>query len=121
MGNHAVGKAMGRMAEMALKMRTSQTALDILDEVCEPYRGADAEFEAGDPNNPGQTHPEYSHYTEPNAPLGILIAEAFSPNTDWKTLFSEAVKAGDDDKIEAISDKWHDEVERKFSSRYEFC
>ena len=65
MGNHEAGKAMGRMAEMALKMRTNQTALELLDEICEPYRGCDAEFESVDPNNPRQTHPEYGDYTDP--------------------------------------------------------
>jgi len=33
MGNHEVGRAMGRMAEMALRMRTNQTALALLDEI----------------------------------------------------------------------------------------
>ena len=115
MGNHYVGKAMGRMAEMALKMRTNQTALELLDEICEPYRGADAEFEAEDPNNKGNIHPEYPHYTEPNGPLGILMAEAFSPLIDWNR---EAVNTKDD---EVFADRWNDEVYRKFRSRYEFC
>ena len=121
MGNHQAGRAMGRMAEMALKMRTTQTALELLDTICEPYRGADAEFEAEDPNNTGHIHPEYTHYTEPDGPIGILMTEAFSPDIDWKTLFSEAFKTEDDDKIEAISDRWDDEVYSKFRSRYEFC
>ena len=93
-------EAMGLMAGMALKMRTTQTALSLLDEICKPYRGADAEFEAEDPNRPGHTHPEYWRYSDPNGPLGILIREAFDPTVDWIALRHEALKTGDDDKIE---------------------
>jgi len=121
MGNHEVGRAMGRMAEMALKMRTNQTALALLDEICEPYRGSDAEFEAVDPNNPGHIHPEYSHYTEPNGPLGILIREAFAPSVDWLALQCEVLATGDDDKIEEFYESWGDGPEEQFSARYEFC
>ncbi|KKM21450.1 hypothetical protein LCGC14_1635330 [marine sediment metagenome] len=94
MGNHEVGRAMGRMAEMALKMKKNQTALSLLDEICEPYRGADAEFD---------------EVTEPDQPLGKLIGEAFSPSTDW------TINTEDD------ADRWYDEVYSKFRSRYEFC
>ena len=121
MGNHEVGRAMGRMAEMALKMRTNQTALVLLDEICEAYRGADAEFEAVDPNNPRQTHPEYCQYTDPKGPLGILIREAFDPAVDWIALQHEAEKTGDDDKIEDFYESWGCGPEAKFSTRYEFC
>ncbi len=86
MGNHEVGRAMGLQAEMALNMRTNQTALELLDVICEPYRGADAEFDG---------------ITEPNQPLGLLMAEAFSPEAD--------------------ADRWYEEVYSKFRSRYEFC
>lgn len=89
MGNHEVGRAMGRMAEVVLKLRTNpttQTALSLLDQICEPYRGADAEFEAVDPKRPGHTHPEYGQYTDPKGTLGILIREAFAPNVDWIAL-----------------------------------
>ncbi len=121
MGNHYVGRAMGRMAEMALKMRTNQTALTILDEICEPYRGADAEFESEDPNNPGNINPEYGEYTDPNGPLCILIREAFDPNVDWIKLKREAEASGDDDKIEEFYNKWYDGPYTKFRERYEFC
>ena len=121
MGNHEVGRSMGRMAEMALKMRTNQSALALLDEICEPYRGADAEFEAVDPNNPGQTHPEYCRYTGPKGPLGILIREAFNPEVDWIDLQREAEKTGDDDKIEGFYESWAHGPEKQFDARYEFC
>ncbi|KKN50937.1 hypothetical protein LCGC14_0628020 [marine sediment metagenome] len=94
MGNHAVGRAMGLMAEMALKMRTNQPALSLLDEICEPYRGADAEFD---------------EVTEPDQALGKLMGEAFSPDTDWTI------------NTEDVADKWYDKVYIKFCSRYEFC
>jgi len=120
-GNHEVGRAMGRMAEMALKMRGNQTALALLDEICEPYRGADAEFEAEDPNNPGHTHPEYCRWTDPRGPLGILIREAFDPSVDWIGLQSQAEKTGDDDKIEEFYESWGNGPEKQFDARYEFC
>ena len=121
MGNHAAGRAMGRMAEMALKMRTNQTALELLDEICEPYRGADAEFEAEDPDNPGHTHPKYCHYTNPTGPLGILIGEAFDPTVDWIALQDKAEATGDQDKIEEFYESWGYGPEEQFDARYEFC
>ena len=121
MGNHEVGRAMGRMAEMALKMRTNQTALALLDEICEPYRGSDAEFEAEDPNNLGHQHPEYCRYTDPKGPLGILIREAFDSSTDWIARQKEAEESGDDDKVEEFYESWGDGPAKQFDARYEFC
>lgn len=121
MGNHDAGRAMGRMAIMALKMRTNQTAIEILDQICEPYRGCDAEFEAPDPNNPGKVHPDYGSYTDINAPIGILIAEAFSTNVNWAELWRKAIESNDDDKIEEFFNKWYDEPYAQFRQRYEFC
>lgn len=121
MGNHHVGRAMGRMAEMALKMRTNQPALELLDTICETYRGADAEFEAEAPSNPGRTHPEYFRYTDPKGPLGILIQEAFDSKTDWIALQRKAEETGDDEKIEEFYESWGEGPEKQFDSRYEFC
>jgi len=121
MGNHEAGKAMGRMAEMALKMRTNQTALELLDEICEPYRGCDAEFESVDPNNPRQTHPEYGDYTDPKGPLGFLIREAFDSSVDWIDLQRKADETGDSDKVDEFYESWGEGPERQFSARYEFC
>jgi len=112
---------MGRIAEMALKMRTSQTALELLDEICEPYRGADAEFEAEDPKNPGHTHPEYCRYTDPKGPLGVLIREAFAPAVDWIDLQRKAEETGDDDMIEEFYESWGTGPAKQFDSRYDFC
>ena len=121
MGNHEVGRAMGRMAEMAIRMRTNQTALALLDEICEPYRGADAEFEAVDPANPSCQHPDYCRYTAPKGPLGILIREAFAPEVDWIALQCEIEKTGDDDKIDEFYESWGYGPEKQFDPRYDFC
>lgn len=121
MGNHDAGRAMGRMADLALKMRTNQTALELLDQICEPYRGCDAEFEAVDPNNPHRTHPEYYRYTDPNGPLGRLIQEAFDPKTDWINLLEDARESHDDDRQEAFWESWGEGPEKLFDARYEFC
>jgi hypothetical protein len=121
MGNHEVGRAMGLAAILALKMRTNQTAVALLDEICEPYRGADAEFESEDPNHRGHINPEYASYTDPKGPLGKLIAEAFSPNVDWVTLREDAEKSGDDDKVEKFDNDWYNGAYRQFADRYEFC
>ena len=96
MGNHEVGRAMGQMAGVALKLRTNQTALELLDAICEPYRNTDAEFE---------------EYTEPDQPLGKLIAEAFAPTVNW---VEKRVNENDDD-----DDCWY-EVYRKFRERFDF-
>ena len=121
MGNHEVGRAMGRTAMMVLHLRSNQTALELLDMTCEPYRGSDAEFEAVDPNNPGRTHPEYGRYTDPKGPLGILIREAFDPTVDWIDLQRIAEETGDNDKIEEFYESWGTGPEKQFDARYEFC
>ncbi len=121
MGNHEAGRAMGCMAGMALRMRTNQTALALLDEICEPYRGADAEFEADDPNNPGHQHPEYCRYTDPKGPLGILIREAFEPKVDWIALQRKIEETANDDLIEEFYEIWGNGPEKQFGARYDFC
>jgi hypothetical protein len=111
MGNHTAGKAMGVAAEIAIKARTDQTAIELLDKICLPYKGCDAEFEAENPLRLGSTHPEYNSYTDPNGPLGVLIAEAFGePNYDY---YSEWLK---DD-----NDGWWDGPYGQFNERYSFC
>ena len=52
MGNHDAGRAIGRAARAALINRNGRSAIQILDEICEQWRGYDAEFESDDPNNP---------------------------------------------------------------------
>ena len=77
MGNHTAGLAMGRMAETLITMRTNQTALELLDEICAQWRGCDAQFGAVNPEHPHQIHPQIYNYTDPSGPLGALISEAF--------------------------------------------
>lgn len=114
MGNHTAGLAMGRQTEMALKMRTNQTAIELLDQICEPWRGHDAEFEGEDPNHPGNVHPDYDNYTDPNGPMGRLIAEAFGePGHDYVAGWLK----GEDEAIDA----WVDGPYEAFRARYNFC
>lgn len=108
MGNHAVGLAMGRLAEEMIDRRhPNESALDLLDKICGPYRNSDAEFESADPENPTQTHPKYDQYTDPDGPIGRLIKEAFAPD------FPDPV---DDDDWES----WFDGPYGEFRKRYEF-
>lgn len=124
MGNHAVGKAMGLSAEMALRDRKAgETAIAMLDRICEPYRGYDAEFEAEDPNDPGNVHPDIGDYTDPHpkAALGMLMVEAFAPNgLDDLPRYQAMLNGEGVAEVEAC-DAWFAEVERPFSARYKLC
>ena len=114
MGNHTAGLAMGRMAETLITMRTNQTALELLDEICAQWRGCDAEFEAVNPEHPHQIHPLIRNYTDPNGPLGALISEAFGdPGTDYTKGWS------DSDNV-AVADAWWDGPYGAFKKRYDF-
>ncbi|MDR0274103.1 MAG: hypothetical protein LBI48_01945 [Burkholderiaceae bacterium] len=117
MGTHAIAKSVGLGAEYALKNRKpGQTALEILDMLCAPWRGCDAEWEAEDPQRPGYMHPEFYDYTDPHpkAALGMLMIEAFAPNgladlPKYRTGTDEAEAA------------WWAEVYEPFKQRYDFC
>lgn len=112
MGNHDVGRAMGRIAEILIKKRTHETALELLDEICQPYRGYDAEFESEDPDNLGYGHPDYLNYTDPNGPIGRLIIEAFGESShDYMTGWPEE---------DAAQEAWWDGPYGKFRKRYGF-
>ena len=120
MGNHAAGKAMGIAADAVLKSHYPRNffdagfALSILDDICEPWRGCDAEFEAEDPKHPGQQHPDYIDYTDFNAPLGKLIAMAFSPGVEWNNPPSDR----DEDPVWR---RWYDGPCKQFHERYDLC
>ena len=113
MGNHDSGRAMGRAATLALKMRTTQSAIELLDAICEPYRGSDAEFEAEDPNQRGHIHPDYEQYTDPAGPLGKLIIEAFDKENvgTWESA----------ERDDAFYDRWYDGPYDQFRKRFGFC
>lgn len=97
MGNHDAGRAMVLAATMAAK-RTSvldrAAALAILDEACEPYRGADAEF--GDD-------------CTPDTEFGKLLTIAFAP------------EGADESCYRDYPDRWDEEVYDAFSKRYGLC
>src|SRR3954470_13014244 len=116
MGNHDAGRAMGRAAGIALKMRNGQSALEILDMVGEPYRGCDAEFEAENPERPGYINPAYANYTDVPGPLGKLIAEAFGePGVDYQALYKEAGPDSD------FHERWYQGPYTKFKERFDLC
>lgn len=130
MGNHAAGQAMAKAAEQAVLMRRpGQTAFALLDKICDRHRGTDAEFEAEDPENPGQVHPDFDAYTDPHpkAALGMLMVEAFAPgglaalpNYADMVLLRDADEGDDLAAADIAYDRWHDEVEAPFLSRFEF-
>ena len=110
---------MGVAANAAMFGRKSigqKDALRLLDIICEPWRGCDAEFEAEDPDNIGNVHPDYADYTDFNAQLGKLIAAAFTPEKKWKL---PAVQIDRDEC--PVWTAWYETAERKFRERYEFC
>lgn len=115
MGNHDVGRAVGRAAMLAERGRGGETALELLDKVCAPYRRTDAEFEAEDPERPGKTHPkiwEYRdpHPTVPEAALGRLMVEAFGRrpvDEYWR-------------EVQDDTEVYWDEVVEPFRKRYGF-
>ena len=122
MGNHVAGNAIGKLAQAAFEQRPhGQTALQILDKICEPHRGCDAEFESEDPNTPGNVHPDFASWRDPNpgAGLGMLMLEAFAPN-GAKDLARFAPGFDDRDDIRAY-DAWRSEVCDPFNARYDFC
>ena len=96
MGNHDAGRAMVQTATALAEQRekTGQTALEILDIACNPYKGCDAEFD--DDQNP-------------EAAFGKLMIEAFAPDGKYDP-------ANDDD-----GEIWWDVVAEPFRKRYELC
>ena len=111
---------MGIAAEAVLALTQppfeSQVALRVLDIICEQWRGCDAEFEAEDPKRPGCDNPEYISYTDFQAPLGKLIAMAFSPGMEWKL-----DNPPSDHEEDPVWQRWYDGPYKQFHDRYEFC
>lgn len=129
MGDHYIGREMGRAAEHAVATRKpGETALDILDRICKPHKGRDAEFESEDPDNRGCVHPEYDRYTDPHpkAALGMLMLEAFAPaGIASLPVYAAMLEPDEDDegqeKEEAACDAWWEQVYDPFKARYGFC
>ncbi|TBR77016.1 MAG: hypothetical protein EPN64_04655 [Burkholderiaceae bacterium] len=122
MGNHTAGNAMGKQAQALLSNRPQgMTAIELLDLICTPYRGCDAEFESEDPEHRGFVHPEFGDWRDPHpqAALGMLMLEAFAPNG---VSDQPRYAAGFDERNdEAALDAWYAEVEVPFRQRYRFC
>ena len=95
MGNHDAGRAMVQTA-LALddqSEKTGQTALEILDIACSPYRRYDAEFD---------------DERGPDRQFGQLLGRAFLEGLEYD---SEADEDGE---------WWYENVVERFSQRYEF-
>lgn len=130
MGNHAVGFAVGPQAEDAVRARQpGESALEILDRICDKWRNTDAEWEAFDPANPTCVHPEFDSFTDPHpkAALGMLMVEAFAPNglADLPRYQYMVPQLRPDDVYDesmddAACDAWWSEVYTPFKQRYNF-
>lgn len=126
MGDHHIGQKMGVAAAAALEKTLSPTpeeATAILDRICTPYRGRDAEFEAVDPANPDRTHPDYFSYTDPNGPMGKLITIAFGGARNWNAdLEAEWAAMAPGDAIDdgPVWEEWYDGPYTTFRERYDF-
>lgn len=72
---------------------TKEQALAVLDAAGERFRRADAEFD---------------DETQPNEPLGRLLAIAFGP---WSAA---------DDAADPSGEQWYERIERPFRARYQF-
>lgn len=118
MGNHQAGSAMGRMAAQLIDRRKpGETALQLLDTICEPWRACDAEFESEDLANPGQVDPRAEDYRLPPLALGLLMIEAFAPHG---LADLERYQAADPEDEEATDTYWLEVIE-PFDKRYDFC
>ncbi len=123
MGNHTVGQAIERAAIDAKKSRRpGESALDILDRICNPYRNCDAEFESTDQNNPDCVHPDCddSRHPHPSMALGMLLLEAFAPNGVADAERYRPMLDGTGEAEEMACDAWWAEVREPFSARYNF-
>jgi hypothetical protein len=79
----AAGRTMGWMAhELVVLRRPGDSALEILDLICAPYRDTHAQFEAWHSDLPGRMGDAFERYTDPHpaAWLGMLMVEAFAPH-----------------------------------------
>jgi hypothetical protein len=117
MGDHHIGRQMATAARLALsERRAGEDAISILDRICMPHRGRDAEFEAEDPDG-------YDSETDPHpkAALGMLMLEAFAPDGADSLARYAGMGSDDPDEDERVTDLWWNEVYEPFRARYAFC
>ena len=104
---------MAKAAEIALKLRRPEhKALELLDLICEHWRGCDAEFD------------DYAFLDGIESPaLALLILEAFAPNglADLARYSSDDEDGEDGEDDEDDEDAFYEEVYSKFKERYAFC
>ena len=87
-------------ALMAQRELTGQTALEILDIACLPWRNTDAEFD---------------EENMPDRPFGQLIMEAFADGQEFR---SDYVYTLDNEDGDDFYDWWSEHPGRKFRERY---
>ena len=102
---------MAKAAEIALKLRRPEhKALELLDLICEHWRGCDAEFD------------DYAFLDGIESPaLALLILEAFAPNGLADLAKYSSYDDEDDEDDTDDEDAFYKEVYSQFSERYAFC
>lgn len=112
MGAYNSGLMMGRAAmtwwQNTDAPPTQSEALQALDEICRPHAGKRPKWDSDDPARPGSLHPEYDQFTDPNAPIGRLIAIGLAATP-------EEISMGDE-----FSCPWQDGPLVRFMLRYRF-
>ena len=101
MGNHDAGRAMVNTALALLDASQDMEPMKILDVACEPWRGADAEFD------------DEMFW---DRPFGQLIQKAFEPpgfDFDPTRVTPEGFRVDED--------MWFDQIYEPFRKRYNLC
>jgi len=115
MGNHEAGRYMDLVAKTAWRLIEDNVTpidgidfLDLLDYICNGQKGCDAEFEINDK--------DYMFSTDPQGPLGRMIAIAFGDGRDW----AKECKLDADRNDDKAWDEWYAGPEKCFNDRYDF-
>lgn len=117
MVNQQTGRVIAFAAAAAIQARGADTALDILDRICDGHEGREVEFETENPDDP------FANFTDPHpeAPLGMLLLEAFAPEgVAARDRYAPMMGQGDEDATQAATDAWFSEVYEPFCERYGF-
>jgi len=127
MENRTIGTRMGLAAQTALLARAKgESALSILDKICSPYHGLNADFDAWDPADARSQHPVIRSHLDahPQAALGMLMVEAFAPDgladlAQYQPAFDKTTAGTWSERDDAL-DLWYVHVEEPFRKRYDF-